>query len=195
MVKLFNDEINAKAKSSKDFYKAARNLNVIADKKITASTNSNFSPQELNECFLKNNNADIDENFIDKITELYDNTLPCIHKFSFRAASELEVKKVVNSIKSNSSGVDEINIFVLKLLINRISGVLTHIINISFEHSTFPDRWKKAIIKPIPKILCPLKASDFRPISLLPTLSKIIEKVANVQMTRLSLALNDEAAF
>ena len=183
MVKLFNDEINAKVKSSKDFYKAARNLNVIADKKITASTNSNFSPQELNECFLKNNNADIDENFIDdKITELYDNTLPCIHKFSFRAASELEVKKVVNSIKSNSSGVDEINIFVLKLLINRISGVLTHIINISFEHSTFPDRWKKAIIKPIPKILCPLKASDFRPISLLPTLSKIIEKVANVQM-------------
>lgn len=183
-IKLFNDEINSKVKSSKDFYKAAKNLNVIANKKLCGGSNLNFTPQELNDCFLSNNNADIDENFIDdKITELYNNTLPCIHKFSFRSVSELEIKKVANSISSNSCGVDEINIFVIKLLMNRISGVLTNIINVSLvEHNVFPDRWKSAIIKPIPKLLCPLKASDFRPISLLPALSKIIEKVANVQM-------------
>ena len=72
-----------------------------------------------------------------------------------------------------------------------ISGVLTHIINISFEHSIFPDRWKLAIIKPIPKILCPLKASDFRPISILPALSKIIEKLAGKYLTYCIRVLED----
>ena len=56
--------------------------------------------------------------------------------------------------------------------------------NISFEHHAFPDRWAKAIIKPIQKIPNPLKPSDFRPISLLPTLSKILEKLANRQMVK-----------
>ena len=182
-IKMFNDEINSKVKSSRDFYKAARKLNVIAEKKLSGNGNLKFTPEELNDCFLSNNNADIDEKFIDeKIAEMYNNSIPCIHKFSFQHVSELDVIKVVKSINTNSAGVDEINIFMLKLLINRISGVLTHIINISFEHNSFPDRWKKAIIKPIPKIPCPLKPSDFRPISLLPTLSKILEKLANRQM-------------
>ena len=181
-VKMFNDEINAKVKSSKDFYRIAKKLNVISDKKGSKSTNCTFTPEELNDSFLLNNNAKIDETFInEKIHELYNNTLPCIHKFSFSTVSELDVIKIVKSIKSNSCGVDDINIFMIKLLINRISGVLTHIINISFEDSIFPDRWKLALIKPIPKILCPLKASDYRPISLLPALSKIIEKAAAFQ--------------
>ena len=183
-VRMFNDEINSKVKSSKDFYKTAKKLNIITDKKCSDTSNCMFTPQELNDCFLYNN-AEIDEKFIDeKITELYNNTLPCIHKFSFTPVSEQEVIKMVKSIKSNSCGVDNINSYILKLLIGRISGVLTHIINISFEHSLFPERWKQAIIKPIPKIPFPLKAEDYRPISLLPTLSKIIEKAAAFQWVK-----------
>ena len=37
-------------------------------------------------------------------------------------------------------------------------------------------------IKPIPKVTIPISASDYRPISLLPALSKIIEKLANKQI-------------
>ena len=114
----------------------------------------------------------------EKIKELYDNTLPCIHKFSFSAVTELDVIKIVKSIKSHSFSVDNINAVILKLIIGRIAGVLTHIINISLQQGVFPDRWKYAIIKPIPKVMNPLTPSDFRPISILPTLSKIIEKVA-----------------
>ena len=176
---LFNAEINSKVKCSKDFYRAAKKLNVIADKKAYGSGTFKFTPKELNDCFLKNNNAEIDESFIEeKIKELYDNTLPCIHKFSFSAVSELDVIKIVKSIKSHSFGVDNINAYILKLIIGRIAGILTHIINASLEQGIFPDRWKYAIIKPIPKVPNPLTASDFRPISILPTLSKIIEKIA-----------------
>ena len=83
-----------------------------------------------------------------------------------------------------SVGVDNINSYVIKLILTRISAPLTHIINASFEQETFPDRWKKAIIKPIPKVTIPLAANDFRPISLLPTLSKIIEKIVNIQIVQ-----------
>ena len=42
-IKMFNEQINSKVKSSKDFYKAARKLNIIADKKLSASGNLKFT--------------------------------------------------------------------------------------------------------------------------------------------------------
>ena len=121
----------------------------------------------------------MDSQLIDEqIRQLYTKNPPCLHKFSFQPVSEQDVKKIVKSIQTNSTGADGINAFVLKLFIDRISEVLTHIINISFETKIFPDRWKLALITPIPKISFPLSEADFRPISILCTLSKIIERLA-----------------
>ena len=179
--KVFNDCINSKISNSKDFYKAAKKLHVMPDRK--SKPNFNFSANSLNKAFTSNNNKELDEDFINsRIENLYNNTSPCIHKFSFQPLSEEDVIKIVRSIKSKSSGIDDINISNILLFLPRISTVLTHIINISFELNKFPERWKKAIITPIAKCEVPLQESDFRPISLLPTFSKILEKSANVQI-------------
>ena len=180
-IKLFNEAINNNIKNSKDFYSAAKKLNVIPPK--NKQTRVNFSANKLNSAFVANNNATIDENLInEQIRQLYKNNPPCIHKFQFEPGSELDIIKIVKGLKSNSFGVDNINTFMLKLIITRTSSVITDIINTSFEQKVFPDKWKKALIKPIPKIDFPIKESDFRPISLLCTLSKIIEKLANRQI-------------
>ena len=179
--KMFNETINSKVKDSKDFYKTAKKLNIISDK--TTKVKVNFSAQTLNENFVKNNNNPIDPNFIEeKLQNLYKNFPPSIHTFSFQPVSEEEVIKATKSLKSMSVGVDQINSFVIKSLLSRISTVLVHIVNVSFEHGIFPENWKKAVITPIPKVSIPLSPSDFRPISLLPALSKIIEKLANIQI-------------
>ena len=179
--KVFNESINSKVKSSKDFYSAAKKLHVIPDKKSKGIFN--FSADALNHAFTANNNKKLDENFVNsRIANLYNNTMPCIHKFSFEPTSEENIIKIVKSIKSKSSGIDNINISTINLFLPRILSILTHIINISFEKNRFPERWKKAIITPIPKCDIPLQESDFRPISGLPTLSKILEKAANVQI-------------
>ena len=179
--KVFNDSINGNISNSKDFYDSARKLSVIPNKK--SKPNFNFSADALNRAFTANNNKELDDNFINsRITNLYNRTSPCIHKFSFHSISEEEVIKIVKSIKSKSSGIDGINISTILLFLSRISTVLTHIINISFELNSFPERWKKALITPIPKCEIPLLESDFRPISLLPTFSKILEKSANIQI-------------
>ena len=157
----FNDTINNKVKDSKDFFRTAKKLNIISDKSSRGKIN--FSAEELNKTFLANNNAIIDSDFINtKLQELYNKTSPCIHKFSLQDVTEHDVVKVVKTIKSMSVGVDEINIFVVKSLIHRISDVLTHIVNVSFESGIFPEQWKKAIIKPIPKVTVPISPSEYR---------------------------------
>lgn len=180
-IKLFNENLNNNIKNSRDFYNAAKKLNVIPPK--NEHVRVNFSANKLNSAFVSNNNAIIDEDLInEQIRQLYSNNPPCIHTFRFQPVIEQEVNKIVRGLKSNSCGVDNINSFVLKLIINRISSVITDIINTSFEQKVFPDKWKKAIIKPIPKSAFPIKESDFRPISLLCTLSKIIEKLVQKQI-------------
>lgn len=179
--RMFNETINSKVKDSREFYKTVKKLNIISDKNNKVRVN--FSAQTLNDNFVKNNNAHIDPNFIsEKLQNLYSKFTPSIHKFSFQPVSEHDVIKVTKSLKSMSVGVDEINSFVIKALLPRISTILMHIVNVSFEHGIFPENWKKAVITPIPKVSIPLSPSDFRPISLLPALSKIIEKLANIQI-------------
>ena len=44
---------------------------LLQKKKLSDNGNLKFTPEELNDCFLSNNNADIDEKFIDeKIAEM-----------------------------------------------------------------------------------------------------------------------------
>ena len=175
--KMFNETINQSAGNSKKFYEAAKKLRVMITK--NKNTPIHYSPEKLNNAFVSNNNAEIDSTQIDEqIRELYMKNPPCLHTFNFVPVSEEDVIKIVKSLHTNSTGADNINAFILKLFIDRIGLVLTHIINLSFELNIFPDRWKLAIIKPISKILFPFKESDFRPISLLCALSKIIEKLA-----------------
>ena len=180
-INMFNDTINKNCNNSKKFYEAAKKLNIIQNEHVTGSFH--FSAENLNNAFVANNNADIDENLIEEhIKNMYDRNPPCIHKFNFEPVSEEEVIKSVKSLKSNSVGVDNINAFTLKFFIDRIGLMLTHIINLSFENGIFPDRWKYALIKPIPKVTHPLTETDYRPISLLCTLSKVMEKMASFQI-------------
>jgi len=47
----------------------------------------------------------------------------------------------------------------------------------SINEGVFPDSLKIACITPIPKCRNPQSPSDYRPISVLPTLSKVFEKL------------------
>ncbi|KAF2897831.1 hypothetical protein ILUMI_08345 [Ignelater luminosus] len=83
---------------------------------------------------------------------------------------------------SSVAGADVLNITLLKMCCPHILPYITHIINVFLETSTFPTAWKKAVIVPLPKISEPTSYKDLRPISLLPTLSKVIEKIINKQI-------------
>ena len=179
-IKLFNDRINCKIKNPKLFHRALKNFTIVESKSNTG-TECSMDPTTLNQAFVKNNNAKVNDSLIsDEINEIMKKSSPQV--FTFHDVSEVEILKIVRSIKTNACGVDGISAFFLKLGIEHSIFAFTDIINSSFKYNKFPTRFKKAIVKPIPKITNPLSASDFRPISLLPAFSKIIEKVAAKQM-------------
>ena len=98
--------------------------------------------------------------------------------FNLRHVLYHEVLKELQSLRRDTStGPDNIPARYIKLAMDVICAPLTHIINSFINHSAFPTSWKKARIVPIGKITNPTEKSDFRPISILPVLSKVFERL------------------
>ena len=74
------------------------------------------------------------------------------------------------------------SIELLKYIRNIVAPVLASIVSKSLSTGEFPDSLKVARVVPIPKPGDPTKISNYRPISILPTLSKIFERVVYKQL-------------
>ena len=91
--------------------------------------------------------------------------------------------KVIKALKnSKSTGTDNIETFIIKLVADDIVAPLTHIINLSIAKPTFPSPWKHAKIVPLLKKGDALTAKNYRPVALLPIFSKILERVVFNQL-------------
>jgi hypothetical protein len=103
--------------------------------------------------------------------------------FNFTQVDCSIVAKTLSSLKNNKNGgVNQIPAFIYKILEPLILAPLTHIINLSIAQNVFPNCWKEALIIPLFKGGDPSLPSNYRPISLLPILSKVFEKILSVQM-------------
>ena len=92
--------------------------------------------------------------------------------------SEVEILKIIKSLPSKlSSGHDNISNVLLKELIDILAPVLTKIFNNSFETGEFPDIMKLAEVVPLFKGKEHYLSNNYRPISLLTTISKVLEKI------------------
>ncbi len=92
-----------------------------------------------------------------------------------------DTNTVILAVKSfketNSYGCDEISFRFIKDTLFVIIFYLTCIINTSIITGIFPGKWKHALVVPFFKTGDINNVSNFRPISVLPTLSKILEKI------------------
>ena len=75
-----------------------------------------------------------------------------------------------------SAGTDEIPAFLLKSLPINVIVILTNIFNLSISTGTFISYFKNAKVIPIFKKGNPKLVENYRPISILPVFSKILEK-------------------
>lgn len=102
--------------------------------------------------------------------------------FIFDCVDEFMVKEAIFAIKSESVGYDMINFKILKLFIDLFLPHITFIVNQCLTKSVFPNLWKVASIIPLPKKDVISDISDIRPISILPALSKVLEKIMQMQI-------------
>ena len=90
----------------------------------------------------------------------------------------IEILHIVNELKnSHSCGHDEVSTYLLKKIIGSIITPLVHICNISLLTGVFPSSFKLAKVIPIHKKDDTMVISNYRPISILPAFSKILERV------------------
>ena len=96
----------------------------------------------------------------------------------FVSTHQFEIKEMVKKLKSKSSaGYDGISTKLLKQIIINVAAPLAFIFNLSLSSGICPDLLKIAKVIPIYKKDNPNQLTNYRPISLLPCISKILEKI------------------
>ena len=104
--------------------------------------------------------------------------------FHLREVSHREVLVEINALRSDCScGPDRIPVKFIKMVAKQLASSLTHILNSCISKQLFPSAWKIARICAIPKVEIITSNDDLRPISILPTLSKVFERLVLRQMS------------
>ena len=106
---------------------------------------------------------------------------PTVKKFTFKNVNDNEVLSIINKLKK-SRGADNISNQLLKTIKQEQCKPFTIIINQMIETGVYPEKFKISKITPIYKKNERINIVNYRPISLLPTLSKIFERVIHTQL-------------
>ncbi|CAB3991987.1 Hypothetical predicted protein [Paramuricea clavata] len=105
--------------------------------------------------------------------------------FKFEEVKEQFILNNLHKIDvKKAAGLDNIPPRLLKDTANVIARPLTKIINVSLEQGTVPDDFKLAKVIPVFKKGQPENMDNYRPISVLPTVSKLLEKAVHEQLYR-----------
>jgi hypothetical protein len=117
-------------------------------------------------------------NNIDPLTYLRQNFNHTYTPMILKNTTTYEIDKIFHSIKSkNSSGYDEISSRILKVSAPYVLSPLTFIFNKILTTGVFSERIKFSEVKPLYKKGNTTDFSNYRPISLLTSFSKILEKI------------------
>ena len=104
-------------------------------------------------------------------------------EFNFKTIEVKDIRAAFAKVKTAKSfGIDNISSYFLKLALPFIGNSLAALFNTSIETSQFPDSWKIARVTPIFKEGDKTEKSNYRPISVLPVISRLFEKLVFDQL-------------
>ena len=177
-------KINKCAKDSRRLHTLVNNL---TSKKVVDEWPEHTSSDQLAEDF-----ASYFQGKIEKIRETLKNKarysapetdIPRLVRFA--PMTEKEVSTVIASLKSKSCELDAIPTTILKKMLPDVIPLITKIVNISLTDGCFSKDWKTAVVRPLLKRLgLQLILSNYRPVSNLTFVSKIIERCMLLQLSQ-----------
>ena len=105
-------------------------------------------------------------------------------KFSFHSVTPSKICKCLRKLRRKKAhGIDELPPNLLKDVANEISKPLAFIINKSLSSGIVPDLWKISKVTPLYKSDSKSDFSNYRPISVLPCLSTVLEQGIHYQLS------------
>ena len=109
--------------------------------------------------------------------------VPLLRKFTPVSARQLE--KTITSMPSKTCALDIMPTARLKEVLGTILPSLVHIVNKSLDQGTLYTDWKEALVKPlVKKMSLGTTMTNYRPVSNLQFISKIVERVTLDQFTQ-----------
>ena len=150
--------------NSHDLWSAVRRL---TGKRKQQHSETRFSAEQLNSHFASVSSDPL-STVPQKKHTCTPRTNPCL--------SEQQVFYLLDRLKPSAPGPDGLPTWFLKLAAPVLASPLAVLFNLALSLGFTPSQWKQASITPIAKIPVPSLPSDFRPISLTPILSKLVEK-------------------
>ena len=143
-------------------------------------------PECMNQSKADNYNkffAEIGEKLVDQPGFRTPKPTASTKNFVFKNETISNIEKLIDSLQEKTAtGFDEINIKLIKDAKKEISPIICKLINLGYNINAFPSCLKHAIIKPIFKKDNKNDISNYRPIAILPALSKIFERSASNQL-------------
>ena len=177
-------------KDSKNMSQVWQAVNVLSNKKQLRTSKSplQFTPDEANSYFVSvadtihGTSAQtlpccLDDTIKSNIKDFCSSKLNNSDSFTIPFLSVHDVVRLISKINNKKTmGPDTLNAKIIKYALPCISVSLTILYNRCLEEQTFPSVFKEALVIPLPKGKKPSSLDDFRPISILPILSKPLEK-------------------
>ena len=193
------EELNSNIEKPKELWKSIKSLGLP-----TKSDTCNICLENKNNniSFDSKTNAEIFKDFFSKLANDLVEKLPvptnkfgidCIKNyyknlnleencFILKPTNEVVILKLLEDINpSKAAGLDNLSGKFLRDGATLLAEPITKLCNLSIELATFPDDCKIAKLKPLFKKGSKIDPQNYRPISLLPLISKIIEKVIHNQ--------------
>ena len=168
---------------------------------IKSLTNNNNTKKRIKEIVVDNKiyNSSIDiannlNNFFATIAEDLDKKLPPPieniqlpnlspqHSFYLRPISNDDCIDIIAKLKNKNNGINNITTSLIKRTKHLLAPHITFLVNESFKTGVFPAICKEAIITPIFKDGDKTNMSNYRPISVLPFMSKILERAMSLRI-------------
>ena len=111
---------------------------------------------------------------------------------SFRSCSQEEVRKIVMSSPIKSCSLDPVPTFLLREFIDVLLPFVTQMVNASLQQGRLPDSQKHEMVRPLLKKpgLDTADMNNYRPVSNLSFMSKLIERVVSIQLNEYLSANN-----
>ena len=103
--------------------------------------------------------------------------------FNFRIITEKECMTLIKQIDINkSSAIDNIKAIFIKDAFLSLNFEVAYLLNESLRKAEFPDSWGSSYVTPIPKEGDQLDPSNWRPISQMPIIGRLVEKAIHAQL-------------
>lgn len=149
--------------------------------KHTCNESSDFVNTYFSE--IGKNLADAINNSGDTRPMAFSTSPPNLSSFVLYDTDSIEVREVLRNLKKHSApGPDNIPTEFLKLAETEVVPILTHLVNICFSNGVFPSLLKESLVTPVHKGGSEDDVSNYRPISVLSVISKILEKLINKRL-------------